>query len=118
VIARLLVGFVALEHIAFLALEMFLWEKPLGLKVFGQTPEAARLSAVLAKNQGLYNGFLAAGLIWGLVAAPPVGGPVKTFFLGCVVVAGAYGAFSTGKTSLFFVQSLPALLALAALKRN
>ncbi len=117
-IGRLLVGFVALQHVAFLVLEMFLYEKPIGLKVFGQTAEVARLSAVLAKNQGLYNGFLAAGLFWGLVAAPPVGGPVKTFFLVCVVVAGAYGSYSTGKASLFLIQGFPALLALAFLKKN
>lgn len=114
-IGRFLVALVALEHAAFLVLEMFLWETPLGLKVFGQTAEAARQSAVLAKNQGLYNGFLAAGLAWGLLAAPPVGGPVRIFFLACVAVAGVFGAVTTGKTSLFFIQSLPALLALWAL---
>ncbi|MDX6769729.1 MAG: DUF1304 domain-containing protein [Elusimicrobiota bacterium] len=112
-IGDLLTGFVALEHLAFLVLEMFLWEKPLGLRVFGQTPQDARRSAVLAKNQGLYNGFLAAGLAWSLVAEPAVGRPAGTFFLACVSVAGAYGAVSTRKASLFFVQGAPAMLALA-----
>lgn len=108
-----LVAFVALEHLAFLVLEMFLWEKPVGLRVFGQTPQAAKQSAVLAMNQGLYNGFLAAGLIWGLLAEPALGVPVTRFFLACVVVAGAFGAWSTRKASLFVLQGLPAVLALA-----
>lgn len=116
--ANLLVSFVALEHVAFLVLEMFLYEKPIGLKIFGQTAEVARLSAVLAKNQGLYNGFLAAGLFWGLFAPQPIGGPVKTFFLACVIVAGAYGSFSTGRASLFLIQGLPALIAIALLFRD
>jgi putative membrane protein len=105
-----LVAFVALEHLAFLALEMFFWEKPLGLRVFGQSREDAAKSAVLAKNQGLYNGFLAAGLLYALAGGH--GGDPR-FFLWCVVAAGAYGTWSTKKASLFLVQGLPALVALA-----
>ncbi len=110
-----LIAFVALEHAAFLILEMFLWTTPLGLKVFGQTPEAAASTAKLAMNQGLYNGFLAAGLVWGLLAAPDLAPSIKTFFLACVVVAGVFGA-ATVSPRIFLVQALPALAALAALK--
>jgi len=105
-----LVAFVALEHLAFLVLEMFLWDKPLGLRVFGHSREDARKSAVLAMNQGLYNGFLAAGLIWTLASGNE--GDAR-FFLICIVVAGAFGSWSTKKASLFLVQGLPALIALA-----
>lgn len=105
-----LVVLIAAEHLAFLVLEMFLWDKPLGLRVFGHSREDARRSAVLAKNQGLYNGFLAAGLLW-TVAAGNDGD--ATFFLICVALAGAFGAWTTRKWSLFFVQGAPALLALA-----
>src|SRR4051812_20054545 len=87
-----LTGFSALQHLGFLVLEMFLWTKPIGLKIFRLTPEAAAASATLAMNQGLYNGFLAAGLVWGLCAAEPASLQIKTFFLGCVIVAGAFGA--------------------------
>ncbi len=111
--ADLLAGFVALQHAAFLVLEMFLWEKPLGLRVFGQTPQAAKQSAALAMNQGLYNGFLSAGLVWGLVAEPALGEPVLRFFLVCVAVAGVFGAASLRKPRVFLIQGLPALLALA-----
>lgn len=107
----LLTAFVAVEHVGFLILEMFFWTKPIGLKVFNQTPEAAGSSAVLAANQGLYNGFLAAGLIWALSTARP---DVAIFFLCCVVVAGVFGAM-TVKPRIFLVQGLPALLALGAL---
>jgi putative membrane protein len=106
-----LVGLIAAAHLWFLALEMFLWEKPLGLKVFAQSAEQARTTAVLAANQGLYNGFLAAGLIWAVLAPPALGQPLKLFFLGCVVVAGAYGGYSA-KPTIFFVQAVPALVAL------
>jgi putative membrane protein len=105
-----LVLLIAFEHLAFLALEMFLWDKPLGLRVFGHSREDARKSAVLAKNQGLYNGFLAAGLLW-TVAAGNEGD--ATFFLACIALAGAFGAWTTRKWSLFLVQGAPALLALA-----
>ena len=108
--ADILVALVALLHVWFLVLEMFLWDKPLGLKTFRHTPEAAATSKVLAANQGLYNGFLAAGLSWGLWLGA-AGYSVKFFFLGCVVVAGVYGAATVGK-KILFVQALPAALAM------
>jgi putative membrane protein len=116
ILASALVALVALAHTYFLVLEMFLWQKPLGLKTFAMTPERAEITAVLAKNQGLYNGFLVAGLVWGLVlvaTGAPHARQVETFFLLCVVVAGAYGA-ATVSPRIFFVQAVPALLALAA----
>ena len=103
------VALVAFEHIYFMILEMFLWTKPKGLKAFGLSKEKAEDSKVLAANQGLYNGFLAAGLIWGLVAEK---NDIIIFFLICVVIAGIYGAYSTKKIKLFYVQSLPAIIAL------
>ena len=103
------VALVAFEHIYFMILEMFLWTKPKGLKTFGLTKEKAEDSKVLAANQGLYNGFLAAGLIWGLVAEK---NQVIIFFLICVVIAGIYGAYSTKKIKLFYFQSVPAIIAL------
>ena len=112
-IALVLIALVALLHLYFLVLEMFLWTKPTGRRVFNTTPEFAEASKVLAANQGLYNGFLAAGLIWGLTLGA-TGGPVLIFFLVCVVVAGVYGAATVNKR-IFFVQALPALLALGAL---
>ncbi len=103
---------VAVEHLWFLVLEMFLWTRPLGLKTFRNTPEFARQSAVLAANQGLYNGFLAAGLLWGAFhPAPAIGRQVELFFLGCVVVAGVFGA-ATVSRRIFFLQALPALVGL------
>jgi putative membrane protein len=114
-IANLLVALVAVLHIYFLVLEMFLWTKPLGLKTFHNTPEKAQESAVLAANQGLYNGFLAAGLIWGLVqAVPGFAFQIKVFFLLCVIVAGVYGA-ATVSRRILFVQAAPAALALILL---
>jgi putative membrane protein len=114
-IANVLVALVALLHVYFLVLEMFLWTKPLGLKTFGQSLEKATDSAVLAANQGLYNGFLAAGLIWGLVHPNPAFGfQTKAFFLGCVIVAGVYGA-ATVSRRILFVQAAPAALALIVL---
>ena len=113
-IANLLVALVAALHVYFLILEMFLWTKPLGLKTFGNSLEKARDSAVLAANQGLYNGFLAIGLIWGLVH--PVSAfawQIKVFFLLCVIVAGLYGA-ATVSRRILLVQALPAALALIA----
>ena len=101
----------ALFHIAILVLEMFFWDHPVGHKVFGMTPDVAQASAVLAMNQGLYNGLLAAGLIWGLIASRT---DVKVFFLCCVVVAGVFGGL-TAKPSIIFTQGLPALLALVLL---
>ena len=113
--ANVLVAGVAALHIYFLILEMFLWTKPLGLKTFRNSPEKAADSAVLAANQGLYNGFLAAGLIWGLVH--PVAGfgfEIKVFFLLCVIVAGLYGGYSVS-TRIILVQAVPAALALVFL---
>lgn len=111
VIANVLVALVAILHAYFLILEMFLWTKPLGLKTFGNSQERANATAVLAANQGLYNGFLAAGLFWGLFhPAPAVAFQIKVFFLLCVIIAGAYGAYSVSRRILF-VQALPALLA-------
>ena len=110
--ADVAVCLVALLHVYFMVLEMFLWDKPLGLKTFRHTAAEAASSKVLAANQGLYNGFLAAGLFWGLSQGPG-GFSIKVFFLACVVVAGAYGAATVGK-KILFVQALPALLALLA----
>jgi putative membrane protein len=106
--ANIMVGLVALLHAYFLVLEMFLWDTPRGRRVFGTTPEFSAASKSLAANQGLYNGFLAAGLIWGLFA----GDPVKIFFLACVIVAGAYGA-ATVNLKILWVQAVPAAIALA-----
>ena len=112
-ISTVLIALVALLHVYFLVLEMFLWDKPLGMKVFRNTPEKAEITKVLAANQGLYNGFLAAGLFWGL-SQGAAGGPVKVFFLLCVVVAGVYGALSVSR-KILYVQVLLAALALTAL---
>lgn len=111
--ANIVIALVALLHIYFLVLEMFLWDKPLGLRTFRQTPEKAAITKVLAANQGLYNGFLAAGLVWGLMLGAN-GTPVKVFFLCCVLVAGLFGA-ATVSRRIFFVQGLPAAIALALL---
>ena len=110
--ASLGIGLVALIHVYILVLEMFLWTRPAGLRAFGQTQAAANASKVLAANQGLYNGFLAAGLLWSLMLG--MDGPrVAVFFLGCVIVAGLYGAMTASK-KILFVQAVPAGLALAA----
>ena len=112
---KILAGLVALEHLYFLVLEMFLWTSPRGLKSFGTTPEFARASRSLAANQGLYNGFLAAGLLWGLVHPDPgVAFQLLLFFLSCVLVAAVYGSWSV-KRSILWIQGLPALLAMLAL---
>lgn len=112
-IANILVALVALLHFYFLVLEMFLWTKPLGMKVFRQSLEKAQNSALLAANQGLYNGFLAAGLVWSLLHPhPEFAMQLKIFFLLCVIVAGLYGAYSVSK-KIAIVQALPAALALA-----
>lgn len=113
VIADVVVLLVALLHVYILVLEMFLWDKPAGLRAFGLTPEFARASRALAANQGLYNGFLAAGLGWGLSLGAS-GGGVKTFFLGCVLVAGVYGSL-TASRKILFIQALPAAVGLALL---
>ena len=111
-IANVLVGLVALIHLYIVVLEMFLWDKPFGRRVFGNSAEFATASKVLAANQGLYNGFLAAGLIWGL-SMGAAGQPVQLFFLGCVIVAGVYGAM-TAAVKILYVQAVPAALAMAA----
>lgn len=111
--ANIVVGLVAALHIYFLVLEMFLWDKPAGLRAFGQTLEKAQLTKVLAANQGLYNGFLAAGLIWGLSQGDS-GLGTKTFFLACVLIAGLYGA-ATVSRKILFIQAIPAALGLALL---
>ena len=111
--ANVVIAIVALLHLYFLVLEMFLWDKPAGLRAFGQSAEAAAASKVLAANQGLYNGFLAAGLIWGL-SLGAAGTSVKVFFLSCVLIAGVYGAM-TASRKILFVQALPALIALVLL---
>jgi len=114
-IANILVAIVAALHVYFLALEMFFWTKPLGLKTFRNTAEKAADSAVLAANQGLYNGFLAAGLIWGLVQPNlAFAFQIKIFFLLCVIVAGIYGA-ATASFRILLVQAVPAALALILL---
>lgn len=109
--ANVLIGIVALLHVYFLVLEMFLWDKPFGRRVFGTTPEVAAASKTLAANQGLYNGFLAAGLVWGLCGG---GLYVKVFFLSCVIVAGIYGGLTVNR-KIIFIQAVPALLALVLL---
>jgi putative membrane protein len=109
--ANIAVAVVALIHLYILILEMFLWEKPAGLRAFGLSKEFAAASKTLAANQGLYNGFLAAGLLWGLGTGDI---RVQTFFLGCVLVAGVYGAL-TASRKILFVQAVPAVIALALL---
>jgi putative membrane protein len=109
--ADALVALVALLHLGFLVLEMVLWTRPIGLKVFRNTPGEAQATKVLAANQALYNGFLAAGLAWGLIAGSL---PFKIFFLACVLVAGAYGAWTVSRRILW-VQAAPAAVALALL---
>ena len=110
VLATVLVLLVASLHLYFLVLEMFLWTRPLGLKVFRQSPEKAEQSKVLAANQGLYNGFLAAGLVYGVTTGSR---EFELFFLACVIAAGIYGA-ATVNRKIFFVQATPALLAMVA----
>ncbi|MBB6252323.1 DUF1304 domain-containing protein [Nitrospirillum iridis] len=115
VIANILVGLVALLHAWILVLEMVLWTKPQGLRAFRHSPEKAAQTAVLAANQGLYNGFLSAGLLWGLVYPDPAPAlHIKTFFLLCVIAAGGYGAWSVSRRILM-IQALPAAVALLAL---
>ena len=108
-LANIVIALVALSHVAFLVLEMFLWDRPIGRRIFGMTAEQSRFSAPLAANQGLYNGFLAAGLVWGLVSTNR---SVLTFFLVCVIVAGIFGGL-TAKRSILFIQAVPAIIALA-----
>lgn len=112
-IAALLIGLVALIHVYIVILEMLWWDTPRGHKAFGLTPDFAARSKVLAANQGLYNGFLVAGLVWGLWLGPE-GFAIKLFFLACVLVAGLFGA-ATASRKILYIQALPAALAIAAL---
>lgn len=114
IVADILVGLVGLIHVYILVLEMFLWTTPRARAAFGTTPQFAQESRVLAANQGLYNGFLAAALVWGLLATDPTGFQLKLYGLACVIVAGLYGA-ATASKRILVVQVLPAALALAAL---
>ncbi len=106
----ILIVFVAIEHIYFLVLEMFLWTTPKGIKTFGlESKEFAEKTKVLAANQGLYNGFLAAGLIWSIISKNT---EIAIFFLSCVTIAGIYGSYSTKKIRLFYIQAIPAIIAI------
>ena len=110
-IANIFVGLIAVLHVYILVLEMFLWDKPRGMKAFGNSPAAAAATKVLAANQGLYNGFLAAGLFWGL-SLGTAGTSIKVFFLLCVLLAGLYGA-ATASRKILFIQAIPAAIELA-----
>jgi putative membrane protein len=110
-ITNIFVCLVAFLHFYFLVLEMFLWDKPFGLRTFGLTPEFASASKSLAANQGLYNGFLAAGLVWGL-SLGIAGNPIKLFFLCCVIIAGVFGGL-TANRKILWVQALPGAIAFA-----
>src|ERR1041384_7281893 len=114
IIAKILIALVALEHVYFLVLEMFLWTAPRTRAAFGMTAEQAEQSKVLAANQGLYNGFLAAGLIWSLLAPMAYARELALFFLGCVLVAGIYGG-ATANKRIWMLQALPAAIALVVL---
>lgn len=114
ILSKILVGFSAFLHLGFLYLEMFLWKTPKGIKIFRLEPEFAQKSAVLAANQGLYNGFLAAGLIWSLCTTnAEMSYQLKLFFLACVIVAGIYGAFTASK-NILYLQAVPGILAMIA----
>lgn len=106
-----MIALIAFEHLYFMTLEMFYWNKPKGRKVFGLTREFAEESKVLAANQGLYNGFLAAGLIWSIFDKT-YAKPLSCFFLACVILAGIYGAYSTKKIKILYLQGIPAVVAL------
>ena len=111
ILGNALVVLVAVLHLFFLYLEMFMWTKPLGMKTFKNDAEFAKRSAVLAANHGLYNGFLAAGLVWSVFAIEPMASSLKVFFLGCVIIASLYGWYSVNKR-IFFIQGIPAIIAL------
>ena len=110
-LGTILIALIAILHVYILVLEMFLWDKPYGLKVFGNTLEKAQLTKVLAQNQGLYNGFLAAGLFWSLLAPTACAVAIANFFLGCVLVAGIYGGLTASK-KIIYIQAVPALITL------
>ena len=116
IVSSLVIGLIALLHVYILVLEMFLWDKPAGRRAFGHSQETASQSKVLAANQGLYNGFLAAGLFWGLYLGQ-VGFDIKAFFLGCIFVAGLYGGF-TAKRKIIYIQSVPAVIGFVLLWLN
>lgn len=111
--SNILIALIALLHVYILVLEMFLWQKPAGLRAFRNTPEKAAMTRVLAANQGLYNGFLAAGLLWGLWLGED-GKPIKLFFLICIAIAGVFGA-ATAARKILYIQTLPALIAITCL---
>lgn len=111
------VALVAFEHIYFMILEIFFWDKPRGLKAFGLKLEQAKITKTLAKNQGLYNGFLAAGLIWAIIDETNFN-KIALFFLICVTIAGLYGSYTTNKIKLFFVQSVPAIIGIVLILLN
>ena len=110
-LGTILIALIAILHVYILVLEMFLWDKPYGLKAFGNTLEKAQLTKVLAQNQGLYNGFLAAGLFWSLLAPTACAVAIANFFLGCVLVAGIYGGLTASK-KIIYIQAVPALITL------
>jgi putative membrane protein len=112
-LSSVLIALVALLHVFFMVLEIFLWDKPLGMRIFGHRAEQARVTKLLAMNQGLYNGFLAAGLIWALMIGDNGGDNIAIFFLGCVIVAGLFGGMTVNR-SIILVQALPAATAMAA----
>ena len=112
-LGTILIALIAILHVYILVLEMFLWDKPYGLKAFGNTLEKAQLTKVLAQNQGLYNGFLAAGLFWSLLAPTACAVAIANFFLGCVLIAGIYGGLTASK-KIIYIQAVPALIALVA----
>ncbi|ENU21718.1 hypothetical protein F993_03639 [Acinetobacter proteolyticus] len=110
-LGQVLIGLIAVLHVYILVLEMFLWDKPYGLKAFGNSLEKAQLTKVLAQNQGLYNGFLAAGLFWSLLAPATYAIAIANFFLACVLIAGIYGGLTASK-KIIYIQAIPALIAL------
>jgi putative membrane protein len=109
--SQVVTGLVAALHVYILVLEMFLWATPFGQRAFGRTAQEQASTKVLAANQGLYNGFLAAGLVWSLISSEPMAIPIRTFFLACVLVAGIYGGVTAAKKILYF-QAVPAAIAL------
>tara|TARA_R110001583_G_scaffold177176_2_gene332187 strand:- start:8332 stop:8694 length:363 start_codon:yes stop_codon:yes gene_type:complete len=109
ILLTFIIALVAFEHIYFMILEIFYWDKPKGLKAFGLKLEEAQISKTLAKNQGLYNGFLAAGLIWALISENNFE-QIALFFLICMTIAGVYGSYTTKKIKIFFVQSIPSII--------
>lgn len=110
----LVISFIAFEHFYFMILEMFYWEKPKGLKAFGLTFEEAKSTKTLAKNQGLYNGFLAVGLIWSIFMKEN-SFQITLFFLICIAIAGVFGAYTTKKIKLFYIQAIPAIIGIIIL---